>query len=203
MIIKKHMLYLDDGNQVEYVETPNKSGPINPLYLIMHYTAGVSCSEAVNWLSNKIAKASAHFVIGRDGKIVQLVPLNRRAWHAGKSEWGQLKSLNKYSIGIEMVNAGKLTKRADEVWVNWSNKVIPDNEVSLLTHKNETREAGWQNYTEDQINASIEVALAIHEKYELTDILGHDDIAPDRKIDPGPAFPLNSFRSLVLGREDG
>ena len=111
--------------------------------------------------------------------------------------------MNKYSIGIEMVNAGKLVKREDGTWESWFKKIIPKNEVVLLTHKNESRETGWHNYTEEQINASIEVATAIHEKYDLTDILGHDDIAPDRKVDPGPAFPMGSFRSVILGRNEG
>ena len=111
--------------------------------------------------------------------------------------------MNKYSIGIELVNAGKLQKRADGAWVTWSKKVIPDDEVVLLTHKNESKETGWHIFTEKQINAAIEVASALHEKYEFTDILGHDDSAPSRKIDPGPAFPLGSFSSVVLGRNEG
>ena len=73
----------------------------------------------------------------------------------------------------------------------------------LLTHKNESRETGWQIYPEKQIEAAIEVASALHEKYGFADILGHDDVAPTRKVDPGPAFPMMSFSSIVLGRNDG
>ncbi len=203
MIIKNHMMYYANGDAVEYVQTPNKSGTVNPLYLIIHYTAGTSFDGAINWFSNPRAKASANIVIGRDGRVVQMVPLNRKAWHAGRSSWGQLSSMNKYSIGIELVNAGKLQQRTDGAWINWSNAVIPDEEVVILTHKNESREAGWQIYAEQQISTAIEVAVALHDKYEFTDILGHDDVAPNRKVDPGPAFPLISFASNVLGRNEG
>ncbi len=203
MIVKNHTLFTNDGNQIDFVDTPNKSGTISPLYLIMHYTAGTSFSGAVNWLANKQAKASAHIVIGRDGKVVQMVSFNRRAWHAGKSNWGELSSLNKYSIGIELVNAGRLQQRADGAWVTWTKKVISDEDVVLLTHKNETQETGWHNYTEEQINSAIEVASALHEKYQFSDVLGHEDIAPIRKSDPGPAFPLSSFSSIVMGRFEG
>lgn len=202
MIVKNHLMYHDNNEPVHYVASPNKTGTVNPLYLIMHYTAGTSFETAVGWLSNQSARASAHFVIGRDGEITQLVPLNRRAWHAGPSRWGELTSMNKYSIGIELVNAGKLRKRADNVWINWATAEIPDNEVVILTHKNETDEAGWQVFTEKQIAAAIEVASALHRKYKFTDILGHDDVAPSRKVDPGPAFPLISFASNVLGRNE-
>lgn len=201
MYVKNHMLHFDNGDQCDYSETPNKSGSVNPLYLIMHYTAGTSFDGAVTWLTKKEAKASAHVVIGRAGEIVQLAPFSKKAWHAGKSSWGELSSMNKYSIGIEMVNAGKLQRRADGAWINWAKKAIPDEEVVLLTHKNESLEVGWHIYTEEQINAAIDVAAALHMKYEFVDILGHDDVAPTRKVDPGPAFPLGSFSSVIMGRE--
>ena len=100
MKIANHRLV--DGDTVTFVDTANQSSGIRPLYLVMHYTAGLGLDGAVAWLSNPAAKASAHLVIGRDGRIVQLVAFNRKAWHAGLSRWGDLEGLNAYSIGIEL-----------------------------------------------------------------------------------------------------
>ncbi len=200
MQVKDHILYTDDDKMINFVETPNRSGPIRQLYLIMHYTGNTSLSGTINWLSNKQAKASAHIIIGRNGKVVQMVRLDKKAWHAGKSTWGKLNSMNSYSIGIELVNAGKLTRREDGEWITWAGETIPEHEVSLAIHKNESRETGWHIYPERQIKAAIDVAKALNDTYRFIDIIGHDDVSPTRKSDPGPAFSLNSFSSLIKGR---
>lgn len=200
MKISNHLLVGEDGEAVSFVKSPNYSADISPIYLIMHYTAGTTAEGAVSWFQNPDAKASAHLVIDRNGAIIQMVPFNRRAWHAGKSKWGNLDGMNQYSIGIELVNAGKLRKKSSGEWINWSNKVIPDEDVTLATHKGELSEAGWHEYTEAQIETAAKVGTLLHSAYNFTDILGHDDVSPGRKVDPGPLFPLDSFRSKVLGR---
>lgn len=200
MKISNHLLVAEPGRAVSFQRSPNQSSPMSPLYLIMHYTAGVGLDGAVSWFLNPEAQASAHLVIGREGSIVQMVPFNRKAWHAGKSVWGNLEGLNQYSIGIELVNAGKLHRRADGQWANWANNIIPPEEVAVARHKDETEAAGWQEYTDLQIKTAVEVASLLNASYHFTDVLGHEDVSPGRKIDPGPLFPLNSFRSLVLGR---
>jgi N-acetylmuramoyl-L-alanine amidase len=200
MKVINHLLFDDQGIQTDFQKSPNQSVGISQLYLIIHYTAGLTLDSAVSWFLNPAAQASAHLVIGRDGLIVQMVAFNRRAWHAGTSKWGELEGLNKYSIGIELVNAGKLRKRADGKWIDWSSNLIPDDEVTLATHKHEHTEAGWHEYTKEQIGAVLNAAGALHSAYKFADIRGHDDISPDRKVDPGPLFPMSSFRSKVLGR---
>ena len=200
-IIRSHRLQNEVGNPVPYISSPNQGGAFNPRYLIMHYTAGESAESAIKWLTNKEARASAHIVIGRDGSVTQLVGFNRRAWHAGRSEWNGLIGMNRYSIGIELDNAGKLTRRSGK-WYSWFNKEYPDDEVLEATHKHETRSSGWHVYTPIQLEVAAGVAMAIVRKYGLLDVIGHDDVSPNRKIDPGPAFPMMSFRSLVMGRED-
>ena len=201
MKIIKHLLVAEAGEHVTLLDTPNQSGAISPLYLIMHYTAGTSMDGAVSWLRNPAAKASAHLVIDRSGKVVQLVPFNRRAWHAGISKWGNLESMNQYSIGIELVNAGKLRLSNGQWLVESTLKPVPSAEVSLATHKNETKEVGWHEYTEVQIETASRIGALLHSVYGFTDVLGHDDVSPNRKVDPGPLFPMSSFRSIVLGRE--
>ncbi|MCP5291281.1 MAG: N-acetylmuramoyl-L-alanine amidase [Burkholderiales bacterium] len=200
MKISNHLLVAEAGDKVSFVKSPNYSSGVSPIYLILHYTAGPTLSGTVSWFQNPEAQASAHLVIDRNGSIVQMVAFNRRAWHAGKSRWGNLENINHYSIGIELVNAGKLRKNSSGQWVNWSSKVIPAADVTVAKHKDESSEAGWHEYPEAQIEAATKVGALLHKTYNFTDILGHDDVSPGRKVDPGPLFPLNSFRSIVLGR---
>jgi N-acetylmuramoyl-L-alanine amidase len=201
MEIKNNLLF-KDNSQVEYIQSPNTNGQsrlIVPSYVIIHYTADSSMEGAIDWFKNPVAEASAHLVIGRDGRIVQMVPFNQRAWHAGNSSWGNIVGLNSYSVGIELVNAGKLVKKQGN-YVNWAGHVIPEDEVIQAIHKNETSPCFWHEYTQAQFDAAIEVSKALVSTYSILEILGHDDIAPGRKTDPGPAFPMSAFTSRVFGR---
>jgi N-acetylmuramoyl-L-alanine amidase len=199
MKIANHRLV--DGEAVTFVGTANQSAGIRPLYLVMHYTAGLGLDGTVAWLRNPAAKASAHLVIGRDGRIVQMVAFNRRAWHAGISRWGDIEGLNAYAIGIELDNAGRLQRRGDGAWVHpASGRVLPASEVIEAQHKAEPRLAGWHAFTAAQLSAAAAVARVLHGRYGFIDVLGHDDIAPGRKVDPGPAFPMGSFATQVMGR---
>jgi N-acetylmuramoyl-L-alanine amidase len=189
-----------NGSPVTYRASPNHKGTLRPLYLLMHYTAGTTAEGAINHFLNPQAQASAHLVIDRDGTMTQMVDFNRVAWHAGKSKWEDLTALNPYSIGIELVNGGKLRRSGDGRWLTWANRVIPDSEVILATHKHETKETGWHVYPEAQLDATIAVGVALRKAYAFLDVLGHDDVSPGRKVDPGPAFPMISVQSQIMGR---
>lgn len=203
MKISNHRLQNDDGTPVEFVRSPNVGGKLEaPKYLVMHYTAGRSARSSVNWLTNRDAGASAHLVIGReDGAVTQLVPFNRIAWHAGQSRWEGLSGLNGHSIGIELDNAGILTRQGSK-WRAWFGAEYSDEDVVVATHRDELEPRGWHAFTEPQIAAAITVAQLLVRRYGLKDVIGHDDIAPGRKKDPGPAFPMDSFRAAVMGRGD-
>lgn len=201
MKVKNHKLFNDDNTQVRYQRSPNQSGEIElHEYLIIHYTGGSSLQSSVDWLTSPDAPVSAHLVIGRDGEIIQLVPFSKKAWHAGQSQWGSRIGLNSYSIGIELDNAGRLQKQGDR-WLTWFGTEIPDEDVVIASHKHddEESETGWHAYTAAQIQGALEAASTLVKKYDLLDVLGHDDIAPYRKIDPGPAFAMDRFRAHVLG----
>jgi N-acetylmuramoyl-L-alanine amidase len=201
MKIVNHLLCLDDGKPCPSAKTPNHGGAITPQYLVMHFTASHSAKVAIDWLANPESKASAHVVIARDGTITQLLPFNQEAWHAGKSHWDGHDGLNHSSIGIELDNAGKLTRQGSK-WLDWTGKQIPDSEVMEATHKNETEPAGWHTYTEPQLQAARELGALLIQTYHLKDLVGHEDIAPGRKTDPGPAFPMKDFRALLLARSE-
>lgn len=203
----------DTGASVTFKRSDNqgRNGQdviIKPSLLVMHFTAGHGLSSAVDWFSNPVAQASAHLVIGRDAQIVQCVPLNRRAWHAGGGTWRGLGDINSWSIGIEMVNWGKL-KKAGGKWLTWTQAEYRGHDGDTSTdvleavHRNCPEEGilGWPTYTELQVAKAIEVARAVIRHYGITEVIGHEDFRPD-KTDPGPAFPLASLRSRVLGRED-
>jgi len=201
MIIRRHRLLDDDGEPFELVPSPNRGGRLEPEYLVIHYTAGRSLKESVSWLSNAQARASAHVVIGRDGTIVQLVPFNTIAWHAGVSTWEGRSGLNRWSIGIELDNAGRLVPQGNR-WRAWFGKTYDEDEVLIATHKHESSPSGWHTYTPQQLDAALELALLLVDRYHLRDVIGHDDISPGRKVDPGPAFPMESFRARIFGRRD-
>ncbi len=208
MEIEDHKL-VDPANRVKisFEETPNVSGPFEnglPDTIVIHYTAGSSLNSSARWLKNPKAIASAHLIIGKTGEIIQLVPFNIRAWHAGNSSWKGRSGLNRYSIGIEIDNAGPLTRRADGFYT-WFDKKVPEKEVVLAKHKHEGEEKAWEAYPSVQIEMVEEVCMALMENYHISEILGHEDIAPQRKRDPGPAFPLAFLQSKVLlgRREEG
>ena len=85
-------------------------GP-NPDTIILHFTDGHTLETAINTLCDREKQVSAHVVVGRDGALVQLVAFDQIAWHAGQSGWGERTQFNRYSLGIEVQNAGKLEKR--------------------------------------------------------------------------------------------
>ena len=203
MKIHNHRLVQSDGSPARFVATANMGGVMRPEYLVMHYTAGSSAEGAIAWLRDARAQASAHLVIARDGLITQMVPFNRVAWHAGRSSWGGRSGLNAFSIGIELDNAGRM-ERVGGRWVAAATKRgYADDDVLIARHKHDPAtapESGWHEYTEAQLEAALSVGLLLMQRYALRDVLGHEDIAPGRKSDPGPAFPMASFSGRLMGR---
>ena len=139
------------------------------LTVIIHYTGMQSEIESFNRLKNEKSKVSCHYFINRKGLITQMVKDNRVAWHAGKSKWKSFKNLNKSSIGIELVNKG--------------------------------HDFGYQNFTNSQIKSLIILCKNLKKKYGIAkeNFLGHSDIAPLRKVDPGEKFPWKRLSRYHLG----
>lgn len=189
----------DEDSPVQRAPSPNHGGSIVPEFLIVHFTSGRSAETTVERFQESESRVSAHLVIGRNGSVTQLVPFHVEAWHAGVSRWADRVGLNSYSIGIELDNAGQL-KRTARGWETWYHTVIPEEDVLPALHKNESVLSGWQTYTDVQLHTLFEIGATLVRTYGLKEVLGHDDVAPDRKNDPGPAFPMDEFRSYVMGR---
>ena len=206
MKVSRHKLLHDGGKGVPFDETPNKSGELSggaPKYVVVHYTAGGSANGAINVFKNRNHKASAHLVVGHDGSITQMAKFDERCWHAGRSRWAGLNGLNSHSVGIEVANWGWLEGGPGN-WRSWTGTKVSDDRVVQAAHRNDGVLRGWEIYDEAQIDACVEMVRAIVEEYGLgpQHLLGHDDISPGRKQDPGPAWHMDRFRSLVFGRAD-
>lgn len=136
--------------------------------VVLHYTGMQDAASAIARLTDPEAKVSAHYLIAEDGQIVRLVDEAKRAWHAGKSFWRGVTDINSASVGIEIVNPG--------------------------------REFGYRAFPVAQIDALIPLMQEITLRYRITrgNVVGHSDIAPARKDDPGELFPWERLARLRL-----
>ncbi len=204
------------GQNVKKVETPNfYKPPFNtvsglPDATIIHYTAMTSFDAAVKVLTTKYpggGNASAHLVIGKNGEVTQLAPFNHRTWHAGESYYNGRMGYNSLSVGIEIDNVGWLKKFGDV----YSRKrlksegfTLPEDKVYQGRHENpKVPYEYWEEYTDDQVDVVFEICGLLREQYGMIEFLGHDEIAKDRKQDPGPAFPMDELRSEMLKDRSG
>ena len=138
-------------------------------FIIFHYTGMKKESEAISRLTDIQSEVSSHYLIKNNGEIITMVPEAYIAWHAGKSSWGSYKSLNKNSIGIEITNPG--------------------------------HEFNYKKFTKKQITSLLILSKFLIKKYKinLKNILGHSDVAPERKKDPGEKFPWQYLSQNKVG----
>ena len=138
-------------------------------FIIFHYTGMRNEKEAISQLTNIKSKVSSHYLIKTNGDILTLVPDSYVAWHAGLSSWKKYKSINKYSIGIEISNPG--------------------------------HEYSYKKFKKKQIKSVLKLSSFLIKKYKIKSnfILGHSDISPDRKKDPGEKFPWKYLSKNKIG----
>ena len=183
---------------VRFVPAATSGGVITPTLIVLHDTAGrLDKGSSVAWFRSKECQTSAHFVVERDGEIVQMVRTDRKAYHAGASEWRGQKFCNAFAIGIEIVNPGKM----DSAGRAWFGKATSD----PVTRK-ATREHGdgwWLAYTPAQVDAVKRLCRAIVAAYPgCNEITTHWAISPGRKIDPCPLLPLDAIVAYALGEDE-
>lgn len=140
-----------------------------PSMLILHYTGMPDDGEALQWLCNPVSQVSAHYFVFPDGRVLQLVPEGRRAWHAGVSSWDGETDINSCSIGIEIANPG--------------------------------HPGGMPAYPDEQMASVAALAKDIVARWRIpaTRVLGHSDVAPGRKLDPGETFPWRLLHEAGAG----
>jgi len=138
-------------------------------FIIFHYTGMKKESEAIDKLTNIQSEVSSHYLIKNNGNILTLVPDLYIAWHAGKSSWRNYKSINYNSIGVEVTNPGY--------------------------------EFGYKKFSKKQISSLLKLSKFLIKKYKISpkNILGHSDIAPERKKDPGKKFPWEYLSKNKIG----
>ncbi|WP_303180105.1 N-acetylmuramoyl-L-alanine amidase [uncultured Butyricimonas sp.] len=171
---------------------------VKPDTIVLHYTAGKSALSSAFYLCRPDVGASAHVVIGRDGKIVQLVPFNIEAWHAGRSYYRGRAEFNHFSIGIELDNLGKLSRDGKRFVAECGAEVMPSD---VYADDSGEKISYWHKYTDKQVHVLNEVCRSLVLEYPIYHILRHSDITP-RKIDPGPALPDITLEDLLLGRSE-
>src|SRR5919201_3282055 len=152
--------------------SPNHSerkGSGAPDMLILHYTGMPDDRGAINHLCNPASQVSAHYVVLQDGYVVQLVAEGRRAWHAGTSSWAGESDINSRSIGIEIANPG--------------------------------HDHGYPDFPKRQVAAVIALCRSIFTRHRIAAdrVLGHSDVAPTRKRDPGEKFPWKALADSGVG----
>lgn len=172
-------------------------GIITPRYIVVHDTAGrLRKFSSVEWFASAKCTTSAHFVVERDGTITQMVPTDRRAHHAGDSSYKGIYGLNSCSIGIEIVNPGKLNDKG----VAWFGPVDLQGGEDIRRESTSAHGTGyWMEYTPEQIEAVTKLCRALVDEYpDCNEIITHWQIAPKRKIDTNPLFPLEDVRKGVF-----
>lgn len=140
-----------------------------PTMIILHYTGMASDIAAESWLCDPASEVSSHYLVHQDGRVVQMVREADRAWHAGRSSWHGVRDINSWSIGIEIANPGIA--------------------------------AGNPPFPEPQIEAVIALCRDIATRHGIVAemILAHSDVAPGRKVDPGPNFPWRRLADAGVG----
>ena len=156
---------------MDFIDTPSPNFDARALpvsMVVLHYTGMIDGASAIARLADPEAKVSAHYVVAEDGQVVRMVDEAHRAWHAGRSWWRGTSDINSASIGIEIVNPG--------------------------------HEFGYRPFPEAQIDAVIELLAGIMERHSITrgNVVGHSDVAPARKEDPGELFPWYRLARLRL-----
>lgn len=156
--------------RIREVPSPNHDVRAGPPdMIVLHYTGMPSGEAALARMIDPAAKVSAHWMIGEDGSVVRLVAEERRAWHAGAAFWRGARDINGVSVGIELVNPG--------------------------------HEYGYRPFPAPQIAALVELLGEIRSRWTIPDarILGHSDVAPRRKEDPGELFPWEGLAEAGHG----
>jgi N-acetylmuramoyl-L-alanine amidase len=156
---------------IEFIDSPSPNFSERQLpvsMLVLHYTGMREADEAIAWLRNPQSQVSCHYLVTEDGQVLRMVDEDKRAWHAGRSSWRGIKDVNSASIGIEIVNPG--------------------------------HEFGYRPFAEPQMDILVPLVADIVKRHAIRPpyVVGHSDVAPARKEDPGELFDWARLAKLGL-----
>ena len=174
---------------------PLKSG--KPVGIVIHHTATYDLNTTVDFFTKN--EVDVHFVMGKDGSVIQMVPCNMEAAHAGESAWGNYAFLNCYFLGIEVVNIGQLHRIGDKFYDAYNREYKGEVRVRKVFG-----EQYWQPFTEQQETALFELCSWLVKEYDIPteNVITHYEASPGRKTDPAGGmkdFPMSKFRDLLKG----
>lgn len=170
-------------------------------FIVMHITTGPHLQATINTFQNKDEGVSAHFVVARDGRVIQMVPLDHAAYHAGSGLWEGKGLFNRCSIGIEVDNAGKLSEGGGRVYARRGDLTIPEGHYERIRHWRDYHVKPWESFPEIQKKAAFNIVKALERYFKpIQEILEHERISLLTRTDPGPLFPMEELRQEVLGR---
>ncbi len=209
-VVRDNLLFTSDGRQYKFLPAHEKNfdsikelKPEDIQFIIMHITTGTRLGSTVDFFRKETSRVSANLVIGRDGRVVQMVPFNRTAFHAGSGSWEETSQLNTHSIGIEIDNAASLVERKDGTFWRKGTQ-IPENEVDKVDTWKIRRAKPWHKFTNIQLEVTHAIVLALAHQYQIKEILEHERISLKNRTDPGPLYQdeMSALRQEALGRPE-
>lgn len=187
-----------DGLRLEFRADTDVGPPLVPEVAVIHYAVTESARATAAVLDSR-EYVSCHVTLDRTGLVIQQVPFNRIAWHAGESSYAGREHVSRFSLGIEISNPGPLVKVAGGFQTTYGTPWT--GEVVEAWHVNDTAKRGWKfwaGYTQTELDLCAHLCELWKQTYRITNVVGHDEIAPGRKSDPGPAFPMRWLRETVF-----
>jgi len=197
-------LYYPKAIQTGKVITKGEYRGGHPVGAVVHWTSGWSKNGSKGKTAHQWALDAAklgvdqgfcYFVIGEDGTVVQNFPINRWGYHCGKSTWPGLgSSLSNMLVGIEICCSGLVTRKTEDLYTSWFGEKFTRDEVRYSSGEKNIQKGYYHKYSQAQLDALLDLLIWLKANapgvFDFANVLGHDEVSPDRKQDPGASLPM-------------
>lgn len=203
MIITNHRLHASQDSELVEFRLDEEGPTMRPEIAVIHYAVTESAGVTESVLKDR-EYLSCHVTIDSTGRVIQMVPFDVMAMHAGASNYRGRQGCNAFSLGIEISNPGPLIRGPDGTLKTtygrtWFGKAVEARHKSGRAPANWTH---WAEYSDVEFDLCCHIVDLWRAEYGIKDVVGHDDISVGRKFDPGPAFPMKALRKAVFGFEE-